>query len=441
MLDMVLKILVESIFLCLEYIQTYLITKGLFDLRLRKKHFLSLIALGLIGVISALFFDEVTIDVIHILIPPIFLIVNVLDKKDIKRILFSAMIYNVLDTLVTIVINFFVPAMQGDAIIQTINDMLFELCMMIVVMLFYILVCKKRNSLKEIHMGRYLSFYSMIGFAIMINACIAVLYFTDYNMELNKIIAVLILSTAIILITLILLTINVFQIDKLQDDISLYNRMVYNQVEYYKVLEEKDRATKAFRHDIRKHLFCMKHLSDTNDYEQLNEYIGGLCENVTEISPLINTGNGLISSIITEEIRQYPNVKIKCVGHLPSDMGISNIDLCTIFYNLFQNSCEAGAKFVEGLTKENREKDLKKMDFDVYVEMSITNMNKIITIKNKRINPPKKNFRGFISSKKESEHGIGMVNVLFTIDKINGSIITSDDGYLYTTEVIIPNNN
>ena len=423
------------------YLDAFLLSNSIFKIRTRYKQYLPIIICFIVGIISDRFISGTWQDVIEILLPVILLGINLEDRKDFSKVSFATVIVVLSDGLVSLVAYLLIPGIRITLFSTDIDitKLLLEMPVFILIVIISLLIYKQKINVAKFQINRYALVYSLAGLSILASLSTSILYFFDLNVRLDRLIVVLIISTSLAVITLGLLVINIVRNNKLSYEVELSEKIIANQIEYFKVMEEKDGETKAFRHDIRKHLFCMKHLSEAKEYDELDEYIKDICDDVEELSPEINTGNSLISSILAECIRQRPNVVAKWEGHMPQNMGISNIDLCTIFYNLIQNAFEAGDRYIKTLSENERREDIKKLDVDVYIEMSITNMNKILIIKNKRVNMPIKGKKGYISSKNEKGHGFGLKNVMAALENIDASIITEDDGYLYTTEVIIPN--
>lgn len=428
-----------ALVLLVIYLDVLLLVSCIFKLRMKYKQYPFILVVISVGILSEIFLNNSLQDLIEIILPVLVIGFNLVNKKDISRLIFATVLVTILDSLVSILSYLFIPETKIFIYSYDITKFILEIPVFILIVAVSLFIHKHRINVTKYKLDKYILVYSFAGLSIVTNLSVFSLYFLNLNMSLDRVVVVLLISTSLAVITLALLVFNIVKNDKLEYEIELSNKVIANQIEYFKVMEEKDSQTKAFRHDIRKHLFCMRHLSENKEYEELDKYIASMCENVQELSPEINTGNSLISSILTECIRQCPKVCARWEGHLPSNMGISNIDLCTIFYNLILNAFEAANRNISYMSKEERMQDKAKLDYDVYIEMSMTNVNKILTIKNKRLSPPVKIRNRYITSKKGEGHGYGLKNVMTILNKLDASMITSDDGYIYTTEVIIPN--
>lgn len=196
------------------------------------------------------------------------------------------------------------------------------------------------------------------------------------------------------------------------------------QEKYYKLMLDKEEETKAFRHDIMNHLYCMKLLLEQEKYEQLCKYMSELIGNVQDLSSEIKTGNELINAIIMNIINDYIGVYIDWEGVIPSCLSVSQPELCTIFYNLIRNAAEAVV-----------DEDDKR----IVVKVTIINNMLSIVMKNHCSEPLIED--GILQThKSEPEHGYGVKNVKKIIEKNNGELITEYSKGLFIVDILLPIN-
>lgn len=113
------------------------------------------------------------------------------------------------------------------------------------------------------------------------------------------------------------------------------------QENYYTMLLKKDNETIKFRHDINNHLNCMHRLFKSGKSAELEDYFEKLCGSLSELRPVVQTGNDMVSAILNDMVSRYPEVGFKIEGRLPDKLNLSNMDICTIFSNLFDNAFKA----------------------------------------------------------------------------------------------------
>lgn len=129
---------------------------------------------------------------------------------------------------------------------------------------------------------------------------------------------------------------------KMGNEIS--RNLLESQRKYYVMLLEKEEQTKAFRHDIRNHLYCMKALFDNEDYKSLGDYFNKFNIVLNDLDKGIHTGNNLIDVILNDINGKYTQTEIKWTGLLDENLKIDQPDLCTVFSNLLINAFEAADK-------------------------------------------------------------------------------------------------
>lgn len=215
-----------------------------------------------------------------------------------------------------------------------------------------------------------------------------------------------------------------FQNQFIKTEKELVLQFLASQENYYLMLLEKEEKTKAFRHDIKKHIICMKHLCESKDYFELKEYLNKLDIFSSERSVTVNTGNNLIDIIISDLKTKYPNVNISVFGCFEPFIKISQIDVCTIFSNLITNSFEAA--------NQSEKKEVK-----IFIKK--LNSNLLVSITNNVAKPPKIQNNTIKSTKQSESHGYGIQNAKTCLNKYEGNVEFSTDEQLFKADIIIPN--
>lgn len=123
------------------------------------------------------------------------------------------------------------------------------------------------------------------------------------------------------------------------------------QQNYYEYLEEREKNTKKFRHDVRNHLELLTKLINSKQYEEVNDYLEKINIKIDELGNAVSIGNGIAEAIVNKYYYQAidSGVKMKVSGVLPAECRIDAYDLCTIFSNILSNAIEAAGK-----SKKNR---------------------------------------------------------------------------------------
>lgn len=203
-------------------------------------------------------------------------------------------------------------------------------------------------------------------------------------------------------------------------------RFVESQERYYQMLLEKESETRMFRHDITNHIMCVDALLEEGEYKEAKKYLRELKSFIKNLKVKQQTGNRLVNVIVNDVSTRYRCVNLIWRGELPSQMNISNMDVCVIFSNILENAFSAASECEE---KQEVEVDIKGVANGL-----------VILVRNNMVKPVIEKNGKFITYKlDERNHGIGTLNVKNCV-RLNGG----DVGYSYTeknfiTEIVLPN--
>jgi len=209
---------------------------------------------------------------------------------------------------------------------------------------------------------------------------------------------------------------------KIEHDSSV--RMLSAQEDYYKMLLDKEEQTRAFRHDIRSHLYCMKALCDRGEYVQLKEYIDKLNGEHAEVKNTASSGNELVDIIINDMMSKHSSVKLKIFGTFSHKHLLEMPDLCTVFSNLIENAFESAEKNDDQTVIMH----IKRLDSNLYISIQNTVID-IPLIENNNIK----------TSKSDTGHGYGIRNVKTCLDKYGGMLELRCEENIFEANVMIPN--
>ena len=200
-------------------------------------------------------------------------------------------------------------------------------------------------------------------------------------------------------------------------------RLLESQTRYYKMLLEKEVETRAFRHDINHHLYCMSSLFGQEKYEELKEYFDKISVRLEELRPTIQTGNEMVNVILNSVAGKYPDISYKIDGLLPADIGLSNSDICTIFFNLLENAFmaanQASEKRITLAFLKNENHCYCEIENTVVRQVEIRN-NRMVTQKNDK-----------------QYHGYGTGNVVECVERNGGEILFSCNDKIFSAKLIL----
>jgi sensor histidine kinase regulating citrate/malate metabolism len=118
-------------------------------------------------------------------------------------------------------------------------------------------------------------------------------------------------------------------------------------------------------------------------------------------------------------------IEVVADAHIPVKLKSSEIDLCCIIGNLFDNAIEA----TESLTQDKRV-------IRVYMDMKNTQL--YISFTNFTAGKKLKKTNGLFRSTKGEGHGFGLVRIDAIVKRLDGYISRNSEDGAFTTEILLP---
>ena len=212
------------------------------------------------------------------------------------------------------------------------------------------------------------------------------------------------------------------QIDK---RIAAYQRELIET--HYREVENMYRQIRGWRHDYRNHIQMMKVLAANGDMDALKAYLDELDTDLNTVDTVVKTGNPMADAILNSKISlaRSRNIPTQVDAHIPVKLKMSELDLCCIIGNLFDNAMEASMALPE-----------EKRLIRVYMDMKGTQL--YISFTNftaaKKLSKVGKGFR---TSKGEG-HGFGLVRIDDIVSRYDGYLSRNSEDGAFTTEILIP---
>ena len=196
---------------------------------------------------------------------------------------------------------------------------------------------------------------------------------------------------------------------------------------HYREVDNMYRQIRGWRHDYRNHIQTMKAYAATEDWEAIKRYLELLDEDLSTVDTVVKTGNPMTDAILNSKISLAKSKDIQVVAdaHIPVKLNSSEIDLCCIIGNLFDNAIEASLK----LPKEQRL-------IRVYMDMKNTQL--YISFTNFTADKKMKKDGNLFRSTKGEGHGFGLVRIDTIIERLEGYISRNSEDGAFTTEILLP---
>lgn len=196
---------------------------------------------------------------------------------------------------------------------------------------------------------------------------------------------------------------------------------------HYREVDNMYRQIRGWRHDYRNHIQTMKAYAAVGDWEAICRYLDLLDEDLTSVDTVIKTGNPMTDAILNSKISlaQSKGIEVVADAHIPVKLKFSEIDLCCIIGNLFDNAIEASEKLPSGQRVIRVYMDMK----GTQLYISFTNFTA-----GKKLTKTGKLFR----TTKGDGHGFGLVRVDAIVQRLDGYISRNSEDGAFTTEVLLP---
>ena len=128
------------------------------------------------------------------------------------------------------------------------------------------------------------------------------------------------------------------QIDK---HIAAYQRDLIET--HYREVDTMYKQMRGWRHDYRNHIQTMKALAASGDMNAVKEYLDQLDADLAAVDTVVKTGNAMADAILNSKITlaKSKGISVKANADIPVMLKMSEVDLCVIIGNLFDNAIEA----------------------------------------------------------------------------------------------------
>jgi len=207
--------------------------------------------------------------------------------------------------------------------------------------------------------------------------------------------------------------------------IAAYQRELINT--HYNEVDNMYTQIRGWRHDYRNHIQVMKAYAAAGDLDAIKSYLNDLETDLNTVDTVIKTGNKMTDAIVNSKISlaKSKNIPVIADAHIPVTLKISELDLCVIIGNLFDNAIEASLKLPEGERMIRVYMDMK----NTQLYMSFTNLT--ATKKLSKIG-------GIFKTTKGDGHGFGLVRIDDIVARYGGYLSRNSEDGAFTTEILLP---
>ena len=196
---------------------------------------------------------------------------------------------------------------------------------------------------------------------------------------------------------------------------------------HYHEVDNMYRQIRGWRHDYRNHIQTMKAYAASGNWEAIRRYLDLLDDDLTAVDTVIRTGNSMTDAILNSKISlaRSKNIQVEADAYIPVKLKLSEIDLCCIIGNLFDNAIEASMNLPEAQRVIRVYMDMK----GTQLYISFTNFTA-----GKKIKKEGKRFR----STKGKGRGFGLARMDAIVERLNGYISRNSEDGAFTTDILLP---
>ena len=207
--------------------------------------------------------------------------------------------------------------------------------------------------------------------------------------------------------------------------IAAYQRQLIET--HYQEVENMYRQMRGWRHDYRNHIQTMKVLASSGDLEGIRSYLDRLDTDLGTVDLAVKTGNAMADAILNSKISlaKSRDIPVQVDAHIPVKLKMSELDLCCIIGNLFDNAIEASL----ALPPEERL-------IRVYMDMKGTQL--YLSFTNFTAGGKREKQGGRFLTTKGEGHGFGLVRVDAIVERLDGYLSRNSEDGAFTTEILIP---
>ena len=218
--------------------------------------------------------------------------------------------------------------------------------------------------------------------------------------------------------------------------LKLFSRLLDHRIEayqrelietHYKEVDNMYRQMRGWRHDYRNHIQTMKVLASSGDLEGIRSYLDRLDTDLNTVDLAVKTGNAMADAILNSKISlaKSRDIPVQVDAHIPVKLKMSELDLCCIIGNLFDNAIEASL----ALPPEERL-------IRVYMDMKGTQL--YLSFTNFTAGGKREKQGGRFLTTKGEGHGFGLVRIDAIVERLEGYLSRNSEDGAFTTEILIP---
>ena len=196
---------------------------------------------------------------------------------------------------------------------------------------------------------------------------------------------------------------------------------------HYAEVENMYRQMRGWRHDYHNHIQLLKAYAAQGEWDAVLAYLDEVETDLATVDTVVKTGNAMADAILNSKISlaRAKQIEVRVDASIPVELALSELDLCVILGNLFDNAIEASL----ALPREERL-------IRVYLDMKGTQL--YISFTNFAAGGKRSKSGGRFTSTKGDGHGFGLVRVDTIVERLGGWLSRNSEDGAFTTEILLP---
>lgn len=204
--------------------------------------------------------------------------------------------------------------------------------------------------------------------------------------------------------------------------LEVQNSYYRKQMEY---MISTENATRSLRHDIKNHLMSITSLAKKNDSPAVIEYIDKLYHYFQPLVGSASSGNVVVDSILNGKLAlaTEKGIEVNMNVSIPMELSIHDVDITILLGNLLDNAIE---------NFDNEAGNAVELD------MKYDKGRLFIRLTNPYSGMAQKGEGDFRTRKEDKKnHGFGLQNVHYVVDKYAGEMKIEKEGNVFLVEILL----
>ena len=197
---------------------------------------------------------------------------------------------------------------------------------------------------------------------------------------------------------------------------------------HYDEVESMYRKMRGWRHDYHNHIQVMKAHMTLGQYDEAEEYLNRLEEDLSKVDTVLKTGNVMVDAILNSKISlaRSRSIAVDAKAIVPPELPVAEVDLSLIIGNMMDNAMEACLKIEDPTERFIRVYiDILKGQLYIYVMNSVGGQLRRSGLR-------------YLTTKTGAYHGFGLQRIDKVVAKYNGYLERQDETGVFATEILLP---